>query len=189
MRKRSISTKKIVFLSLLTAMALVISLLEQAMPLPIGVPGAKLGLSNLVILTTIVVYGAKEGMAVALLKSVLLLLLTGSVTGFWYSIAGALFSSAVMSIAVRFALPPFSLVGVSELGALAHNVGQLCVACVVLQNGAIFVYLPVLTLAGLFTGFFVGLSANALAPSLRRAVEGQSEGRIHEKQESTEGKQ
>lgn len=72
-------------------MALVISLFEQMMPLPIGVPGAKLGLSNLVILTTIVVYGSKEGIAVAALKSVLLLLLTGSVTGFWYSMAGALF--------------------------------------------------------------------------------------------------
>lgn len=186
---RNISTKKIVFLSLLTAMALVISLFEQTMPLPISVPGAKLGLSNLVILTTIVVFGAKEGMTVALLKSVLLLLLTGSVTGFWYSIAGALLSSAVMSLAVRFAFPPFSLVGVSELGALAHNIGQLCVASIMLQNSAIFVYLPILTLVGLFTGFFVGLSANMLAPSLRRAVEGQSEGRIHGKQESTDGQQ
>lgn len=167
-------------------MALVISLFEQMMPLPIGVPGAKLGLSNLVILTTIVVYGAKEGIAVAALKSVLLLLLTGSVTGFWYSMAGALFSSVVMSLAVRFLMPPFSLIGVSEWGALAHNIGQLCVASVMLQNSAIFVYLPIMTLAGLFTGFFVGLSANVLAPSLRRAVYGQREGRIHDQQKARE---
>lgn len=165
-------------------MALVISLFEQAMPLPIGVPGAKLGLSNLVILTTIVVYGAKAGMTVAVLKSALLLLVTGSVTGFGYSFAGALLSSAVMSLAIRFFYPPFSLIGVSELGALAHNVGQLCVAALMFQNGAIFVYLPVLTLVGLFTGFFVGLSTNLLAPSLRRAVDKQNEGRIHGKQQS-----
>ena len=101
-------------------------------------------------------------------------------------LVGALFSSVVMSLAVRLLMPPFSLIGVSEWGALAHNIGQLCVASVTLQNSAIFVYLPIMTLAGLFTGFFVGLSANVLSPSLRRAVQGQREGRIHDQQKARE---
>lgn len=162
------NTRKLVFLSVLTSLALVISLFEHAMPLPIGVPGAKLGLSNLVILVTLVVFGSREGIVVAALKSVLLLLVTGSVTSFWYSMAGALLSSVVMAAMYRFAMPPFSLIGVSEWGALAHNIGQLLIASLVLQNRAIFVYLPILTLVGLFTGYFVGLSANFLAPHLMR---------------------
>lgn len=180
MKRSEIRPNKMVFLSVLTAIALVISLVEHSMPLPVGVPGAKLGLSNLVILVTIVVYGGREGILVSILKSVLLLLCTGSVTGFWYSVCGALFSSVVMSVAVRHFMPLFSLIGVSELGALAHNVGQLCVACIVLQNRAIFVYLPILTLVGLFTGFFVGLSANGLVPPLRKASGAFREGRLYE---------
>lgn len=173
-------TRRLVFLSVLTAIALVISLFEHAMPLPIGVPGAKLGLSNLVILVTLVVFGGRDGMIVATLKSVLLLLVTGSVTAFWYSVVGAILSSLVMAMAIRFAVPPFSLIGASEWGALAHNVGQLIVASLVLQNRAIFVYLPVLTLVGLFTGYFVGLSANYVAPHLMRISSFSTKGDSHD---------
>lgn len=172
--------RRAVFLSILTSVALVISLFESTMPLPIPVPGAKLGLSNLVILVTIVVYGARDGFLVALLKSVLLLLLTGSVTGFWYSMAGALVSSLVMGLAATFFVPPFSLIGVSELGALGHNIGQLFIASFVLENPAVFVYLPVLSLVGIVTGLFVGLSANFLAPHLKRVSQRQQNWRPDE---------
>lgn len=161
-------TKKLVFLSLLTALALAISLLEEGIPLPFVAPGAKLGLSNLIILVTIVVYGGKAGILVACLKSFLLLLLTGSVTSFFYSMAGALLSSLLMSLAWRFLSPGLSLIGISELGAFSHNLAQLGVASVVLDNVGIFVYLPALTLLGLVTGFFVGLGASSVAPHLQR---------------------
>lgn len=157
-----------VFLSLLTAIALGISLIETALPVPIPVPGARLGFSNIILLITIVLYGFREGLAVALLKSFLLMLLTGSVTGFFYSAAGALLATSAMAIAHRFLVPPFSLIGVSELGAFFHNIGQLLVASFVLSNRGIFYYLPVLTLTGLATGFFVGLSSGYLADHLTK---------------------
>ena len=161
-------TKNMVFLSLLTAIALVISLIEQSFPVPIGFSGAKLGLSNIVFLIAIVTFSPKEGVIVAMLKSLLLMLITGSVTSFWYSLAGAIFSSAAMSASVRWLTPPFSLIGVSEIGAIAHNVGQLGVASIVLENIKVFYYLPLLTLIGIATGFFIGLAANQVTPHLKR---------------------
>lgn len=161
-------TRRLVFLSALTAIALVISLLEQFIPVPIGVPGAKLGFSNIVILTTIVVFGPGDGMAVGVMKSFLLMLVTGSVTSFWFSLSGAFFSTLVMSLVCKKFIPPFSLIGASELGALAHNFGQFLVASFVLGNGKIFYYMPILTLVGIATGLFVGLSCNFVGPHLRK---------------------
>lgn len=161
-------TRRLVFLSVLTAIALVISLIEQLIPVPIGVPGAKLGFSNIVILTTIMVFGPKDGMIVGLMKSFLLMLITGSVTSFWFSLSGAFFSTLVMGIVYKKFIPPFSLIGTSEFGALAHNFGQLIVASIVLENLKIFYYMPILTLVGLATGFFVGLSCNFVGPHLKK---------------------
>lgn len=169
-------TKKLVFLSLLTALALVISLIEQMFPVPIGIPGAKLGISNIVILTTLVVFGFKEAIIVAILKSILLMLITGSVTSFWYSFAGAICSSLGMGLAYRFLHPPFSLIGVSEIGAISHNLGQLTVAMIVFSNYKLYYYMPVLTLLGLATGFFVGLASNYLTKHLKKVIPNEEKG-------------
>lgn len=163
--------RKLVFLALLVALALAVSLIEGMIPVPIGVPGAKLGLSNIVLLVTLVLFGFREAFLVAVLKSVLLMLATGSVTSFFYSLSGAICASVAMGITQRCFTPPFSLVGVSEWGALFHNVGQLLVACVVLGNANIFLYLPVLTLLGVVTGFFVGLSAGLVSEHLNRVIQ------------------
>lgn len=161
-------TRKMVFVAILTSLALVISLFEHYFPLPVGVPGAKLGLSNLVILAAIVAFGPREGFTIAILKSFLLLLLTGAVTSFFYSLVGALLSSFVMILAYRFLTPPLSLVGVSELGAFSHNLGQILVASFVLVNPSIFYYLPVMTLVGTISGFFIGLAGRELVRHLEK---------------------
>lgn len=160
--------KKMVFLSLLVALALAVSLLEAAFPLPIAVPGAKLGLSNIVILVTLIQFGFKEAVIVSALKSFLLMLATGSVTSFAYSLAGSLLSSVMMGVSQHCFSPPFSPVGISEIGAFAFNIGQLSVAAFVLSNIGVFYYLPVLTLIGLVTGYFVGLSARLITEHMNR---------------------
>ena len=161
-------TRKIVFVALLTSLALVISLFEHYFPVPVGIPGAKLGLSNLVILTAIAACGPREGFTSAILKSFLLMLLTGAVTSFFYSLAGSVLSSLVMSLAIRFLVPPLSLVGVSELGAFSHNLGQVLVASFVLENSSIFYYLPIMTLVGAASGLFIGLAARQVTGHLMK---------------------
>lgn len=153
---RQSETKKMVFLSLLVAIGVAIGFFENMIPLPIPLPGARLGLSNIVILTVIIAFGSRQGITVALIKSILLMLVTGNVTSFFYSFSGALLSSIFMALSYGL-LKDISIIGVSLIGAFFHNLGQVLVATVIVQNIALFGYLPMLLILGLFTGIFVGI--------------------------------
>ncbi len=154
------STKKVTNVALLTAMALAISLIEQMIPLPVPTPGAKLGFSNMIILICLYLYPLKYALLVGILKSFLLMLITGSVSSFFYSISGAIFSALAMGISLKLRGKTFSFVGISEIGAFFHNFGQILVASFVMGNIKMYLYFPILVIMGIFTSFFVGLSVN-----------------------------
>ena len=158
---------KMIFISLLVSIGLALSVLESAIPLPIAMPGAKLGLSNMVVLVTIVVFGFKDGIKVSMLKSAVLMLITGSISSFIYSLSGAILSCIVMFIIYRYFSRNFSLIGVSIFGALAHNFAQVSVASAMMNNARIYSYLPFLMLLSLFTGYFVGLTSIYIVKNLK----------------------
>ncbi len=159
---------KIVFLSLLVSIGLALSVLETSIPFPIPIPGARLGLSNIVILVSLIIFGFRDTFIVSILKSIVLMLVTGSISSFIYSISGAILSTIVMFIVYKYFSNMFSLIGVSIFGAVAHNTAQVSVATVIMNNIKIFSYLPVLLLLSLFTGYFVGVSSNYISKNLRK---------------------
>lgn len=152
--------KKMIFISLLVSIGLALGVVESMIPLPFIAPGAKLGLSNIVILLTLTLFGFREAFLVALLKSLLLSLVTGNVSSLFYSLSGAVFSCILMYIVYKYGSNVFSLIGVSIFGAMGHNFAQVLVASLMLSNFRIFYYYPILLLTSLFTGYFVGLSSN-----------------------------
>lgn len=160
---------KIIFISLLVAITLILSLVETSIPIPIPIPGARLGLSNMVIVVSIVIFGFKEAFTISVLKSILLMLVTGSVSSFIYSLTGAIFSSIVMYLVYRYLSRLFSLIGVSVFGAVAHNFAQVAVASFIMSNIRIFSYLPILMILSLFTGYFVGLSSIYISNTLQKS--------------------
>ncbi len=160
---------KIVFLSIIVSVGLGLSVLESAIPLPIMVPGARLGLSNMVVLVTLVVFGFKEGLVVSALKSIILMLITGSVSSFIYSISGAILSCIAMYLAYKYFHNIFSLIGISIIGALFHNFAQVTVASLMMNNLRIYTYLPFLMLTSLFTGYFVGLASIYIVKNLKKS--------------------
>ncbi|WP_416334474.1 Gx transporter family protein [Anaerococcus sp. DFU013_CI05] len=155
--------KKITNIGLLTAMALAISLIEHMIPIPVPIPGAKLGFSNMIILLTLYFYGLKSALLVGILKSFLLMLITGSVTAFFYSFAGAILASISMGLSLKLLNKFSSFIGISEIGAFFHNLGQILVAAVFMGNIKMLIYFPALVMMGVFTSFFVGLSVNYVA--------------------------
>ncbi len=159
---------KLIFLSLLVSIGLALSVLESTIPLPLPVPGAKLGLSNMVILLTLVLFGFKEGIIVAALKSIVFVLVTGSVSSLFYSLSGAILSCIIMYIIYKYFSNIFSLIGISIFGAVAHNFAQVTVAVLMMSNLKIYSYLPILLLISLFTGYFVGLSSIYISKNLER---------------------
>lgn len=163
-------TNKMIFLSLLVAIGLALSVLESAIPLPILIPGARLGLSNIVILVTLIIFGFKEALVVSILKSFVLVLITGSISSLIYSFSGAILSCLVMHIVYKYFSNIFSLIGVSIFGAVTHNFAQISVAAFIMFNVRIYSYFPVLMLISLFTGYFVGLSSTFIVKNLQKTL-------------------
>lgn len=148
--------KKLTTIGLLSSFALIIFVIEGWLP-PLGIVGAKLGLSNIVVLFTMVYLGRKEALCVLCIKILLGTLFSGNVIGMIFSVIGGFLAFAVMSVALCF-LKDKRLSIVSILGGTVHNIGQLFAAVFVMKTTLVFSYLPYLVVAGIFTGLFNGLA-------------------------------
>ncbi len=163
-------TQRYIFLSLLTAAALILSIIEGMIPLPYIAPGAKLGLSNIVILTVVVVFGFKDALLVVIIRSTLLMLIATNPITFIYSIASGIVSTIAMSIGCRYLSNIFSLIGISVLGAMAHNATQITVAAILFTTFNLYYYLPILSLVSIFTGCFVGYTSIFVTDNLEKTL-------------------
>ncbi len=159
---QDVSAKKIVYYGIFTALGIALHIMEGMIPNPFSgmVPGARIGLANIIGLVSLSIFGLPFALSVNLMRVVVAGLLTGAVTSVLYGLAGAFFSTLVMWMALSHLNRWLSLVGISVLGALAHNVAQLTVAGLMILNFRIFAYLPVMMVASLFTGAFIGLTAS-----------------------------
>ena len=144
--------------SVLTALAMIFSYIEAILPFNFGVPGIKLGLSNLVVLVAMYSLGAGYAFAVNLTRIVLSGLLFSGVSAMLYSLSGGLLSFMVMMILVKTGW--FSPAGVSMAGGVSHNVGQITMAALVTATVKIYLYLPVLLISGTVTGLILGIAAS-----------------------------
>lgn len=160
--------QRYIFLSLLTAGAMILSIIENMIPLPFIAPGARLGLTNIITLTVIMVFGLKDAVTVSVLRCLLLMLVAGSPVNFIYSIAASLMSVAVMYLSSRYLNKYFSLIGISVLGAMTHNASQVTVAALMLENMGMYTYLPVMSLVSIFTGCFVGYTSIYIVDNLHK---------------------
>lgn len=153
--KADAKTSRMAAAAALTALALIFSYIEFLIPLPMPAPGMKLGLANVVVLLALYRLGAKKALEINILRILLAGLLFGSVFSILYSLAGGLLSFAVMCLLKRTGL--FSITGVSMAGGVAHNVGQLAAAALVISDLRIFYYFPPLLLSGMLTGLLIGI--------------------------------
>ncbi len=161
-------TKKLAFLGLATAVTLILSYVEALLPpLVAAVPGVKMGLPNIMLLFLLYRFGWKEAAAVSLVRLAAVALLFGNVMTLAYSFAGALLSLTVMTLFKR--LGWFSMVGVSIIGGVFHNLGQVLVAMLVMQTREIGYYMVVLAVTGTVAGILVGLAGALVLKYLRHS--------------------
>ncbi|WP_278321285.1 Gx transporter family protein [Clostridium baratii] len=158
-----------IYMSLLVGMALILFIIEGMIPMPFITPGAKLGLANLVIMIAVYTLGSyKEAFTVLFLRLLLSTMLGGSISTLMYSAAGGILSFIIIIIVKELGGKYVSIIGVSAAAAVFHNIGQLMVASLILKNIGVFLYLPILSIAGIGTGIFVGISANYLLSHLNK---------------------
>ena len=153
MKKKS-SAQRVALYGVMIALAMVLSYVEMLIPLPVGIPGVKPGLANLVVFLALYTMTAREAFLISMVRILLVSITFGNGSAFLYSMAGGILSFLVMWSFQKkdFLLPA----GVSIAGGIAHNVGQLLMAAVILENGAVFTYFPVLLAAGCITGGIIG---------------------------------
>ena len=156
MKDKTSKTKKITFVGLSAALALLLSYVEMLIPpLFAAVPGVKIGLPNVVIIYILYASGLRSAAVVSITRILLSSLLFGNVMIFWYSLAGAVLSLTIMAILKKTDL--LSTVGVSVAGGVSHNLGQILVAVFLLDTPQIAYYMIVLTFTGTVSGIFIGI--------------------------------
>lgn len=149
------STKRMVTYGMMISLAFLLSYIETLIPIHLGVPGVKLGLANLVTILCLYIMGVKGAAMVSLVRIVLTGLTFGNLFSMIYSMAGGLLSLVLMAVCKK--KDWFSQIGVSIVGGVGHNVGQLAVAAAVVENAGVFYYLPFLMGAGIAAGALIGL--------------------------------
>ena len=156
MKRRNTKTGQIAFIGLFASLALLLAYVEHLLP-PVfaAVPGIKLGLPNIVILYVLYCIDLKHAALVSFIRILMSSILFGNAMTFAYSVAGAVLSLALMGILKKTDL--LSAVGVSVVGGVSHNLGQILVAMVVLDTPQIAYYMIVLAITGTVSGIFVGL--------------------------------
>lgn len=156
-------TKKLTTLAMISAVAMILSYVEAQLP-SLGIPGVKMGLANIAVLFALYVFRFREAAVVSMIRVAVVSLLFSGPAAFFYSLAGAVCSICVMILLKK--TKKFSPVGVSLGGGVAHNLGQIGVAMLVLETPSLLYYLPVLLLAGLGSGILVGLCGGLLLKRL-----------------------
>ena len=154
-------TQRMTTITMLTAISILFHMIESMIPVPVPVPGFKLGLANIVALIAYYLFDAKVMLSVNLMRVVLASLLRGMLfgTGFWLSMCGVLLSTLACILARR---TPMSIYGVSVAGSSAHAIGQVIAVPLIYQQFFMQAILPVLILLGIPTGLFVAHVAKAV---------------------------
>lgn len=138
-----------------TALALLFSYIESLIPFHIGIPGVKLGLANLIIVVVLYKTEYKQAYLLSVTRVILAGFLFGNLFSILYSLAGGLLSLSMMILAKR--KDGYSVIGVSVIGGVFHNVGQILMAMLVTESWKLIYYLPVLLLFGVLTGIAIGV--------------------------------
>ena len=161
-------TRKIARMGLLVALSMILSYVESLIPAFVAVPGVQVGLANIVVIFALYTLGPIEALTVSLLRVILSSFLFGSVLSLLYSLSGALLSLGGMILMKKVKI--FSTTAVSVTGGVLHNVGQILVACLVLETDVLLYYLPVLILSGTITGAVIGIIASLVIKRLENNI-------------------
>ena len=158
---RNKSAQRVAVSGLLTSLMLVLGLIERQFPLTAAIPGIKLGLANSVLIYALYMLGIKQSVVLMLLKALMSWLIYTNMQAMFYSLAGGALSLLAMIALSR-------IKGVSALGAVAFNVGQILMAVVMLNTPQLIVtYLPVLMVSGVVTGVLTGVVAQMVMKHLK----------------------
>ena len=150
------------------ALAFIFSYIEFLLPFHIGIPGVKLGLANLAIIVCLYTLGEKEAFLLSVIRIVLVGFTFANTAMMMYSLAGGILSFLVMWLAKKSS--KLSMTGVSVLGGVFHNIGQILLAMWILETESLLYYLPVLIVSGVVSGVIIGILGALITKRLKKLI-------------------
>ncbi len=161
--------KKVTTMALLTAIALIIFIVEAQIPALVPIPGVKLGLANIITVYSMFVLGPAPTLMILVARVLLGSLFSGQVMALFYSMAGGLLCYASMLV-MRKLVRPKQIWVCSVVGAIFHNIGQILVAVLITRTPGLLIYFPVLLVSGILAGLFTGLCAQFIVERLPKVL-------------------
>ncbi|WP_099469348.1 Gx transporter family protein [Konateibacter massiliensis] len=158
-------SKRIAVYGMLIALAFILSYIESMIPIPIPIPGIKLGLANLVVLVGLYTMGAKEAFVLSMIRIILVGFTFGNLSTMMFSFAGGMLSWLLMCLFYKS--KKFSITGISVIGGISHNVGQILMGIWVVDSAALLYYLPFLLISGAVTGIVIGMVGAILVKRIK----------------------
>lgn len=152
--------KKLAYLSVSVALAMILSYIESQIPSLTAIPGVKAGLANIAVVFVLYRFGTKEAVIVSVIRVFLVSVMFGSVLSLAYSLSGAVLSLFIMIVLKKFRV--FSTTAVSISGGVMHNVGQILAAMFLIRTDVLKYYLPFLIISGIVSGIVIGLVSSLL---------------------------
>lgn len=153
-------SKRIALYGMLIALAFILSYIESMIPIPIPIPGIKIGLANLVVLVGLYTMGAKEAFVLSMIRIILVGFTFGNLSTMLFSLAGGILSWLCMVLFRKVKL--FSIAGISIIGGVTHNAGQILIAMWVVDSLSLVYYLPILLVSGAGMGIIIGIIGSIL---------------------------
>lgn len=158
------NTKKLTFMSMLSACALIIFMIESQIPPLLPIPGIKIGLANVITLIAISLLGGKEAFIILIIRIILGSIFTGNLMSFTFSFSGGILAFAAIYWVYKISK---NILAAAIFGALLHNIGQIVVAVLFSSTPEILWYLPPLILLAIFTGTFTGIISKIVVNRLK----------------------
>ena len=163
---RNKSAQRVAISGLLTSLMLVFGLIERQFPLTAAIPGVKVGLANSVLLYSLYMLGIKQSIVLMLLKALMSWLIYTNMNAMLYSLMGGTLS--LLAMVLLFKIKGVSIIGVSAIGAVFFNIGQILMAVLMLNTPQLlFTYLPILMVSGIITGILTGIVAQMVMKHLK----------------------
>ena len=156
---------KTAYLGVFAALAIIFGYLECLILFHIGIPGVKLGIANIITVVMLYQMGTKEAGIITIVRVLVVGFLFSNAFSIIYSLAGCFMSLLTMTLLKK--RKGFSIFGISMAGGVAHNVGQIAMASLVMETGNIWYYFPVLMISGVLTGFVIGIVSNEMLKRIK----------------------
>ena len=159
--------RRLTQLALLTAISLIIFIVELQIPNPFPIPGIKLGLATIITVYAVYRYGPYEVAMIVTVRLILGAVFSGNVTALIYSAAGSLLCLCGMLL-LKKVIDEKHLWAASVLGAVLHNTGQMAAALIVMRTPQLLLYYPFLIVSGCLAGAFTGLCAQIIVKRMKK---------------------